>query len=213
LKRYVTAEGENYYNELIDSGRKFITVSAHIGSWDMLPVIASMFLGFKALIVGRESKSAALNRILENMRNVGDVVYVPQKGYIEKFAYYDKIGYLSGSILDHSSTCGDGVTAEFFGHRVSTLAGLLALCVRKGMPLLPCYLIRAGHSFRLIVHSPLYPTGEGRVREQIVNLASRLNKEYESIIREFPEQWYLLHRRFKRVEGPDGTMSNHIYRS
>ena len=51
-----------------------------------------------------------------------------------------------------------------------------------------------------------------KAKERIIKIAEDINKVYEEVFKEYPEQWYLIHRRFKRVELEDGTMSYHIYK-
>ncbi len=212
IDRYVTCEGKEHYDKLIADGQKYIFVSAHIGSWDLNAAVTSTAYKFKALIVGRENNSQAINKIIENKRTSGNIVYVHQQGYLEMLAKYEKEGYVSGSLLDHSTTQSDSLIAPFFNLRVPTLAGVAAVCARKKIPMLPCYLIRKEHGFHIVTHAPIYPNPDLKPKERILDILVRMNQEYETIIKKYPEQWYLLHRRFKKVEEPDGTISHRIYR-
>ncbi len=212
LEKYVTYEGKEHYDALRRDSLPFIFVNAHIGSWDLsVPVVTTQY-DFKALVVGRESNSEALNRILEEERSGNHIAYVTEKGYIEKVAEYDKLGYVTGSLLDHNITRSNSVAVPFFGLKVRTAAGIAAVCVRKKIPMLPCYLIRKEKGFHIVTHAPIYPNTELKPKERIEDLAARMNLEFETIIREYPDQWYLLHRRFKKVEGDDGKIYS-VYRS
>jgi KDO2-lipid IV(A) lauroyltransferase len=204
LDKYVTCEGKEHYDALRQNNIPFVFINAHMGSWDLsVPVITARY-GFKGLAVGREMNSRALNRILEEERSGEQVVYVTEKGYIEKVAEYEKQGYVTGSLLDHAITMSNSVTAPFFGLKVRTAAGIAAICARKKMPMLPSYLIRTKKGFHIVTHSPIYPDTTLKPKERIEDLAARMNSEFEKIIREYPDQWYLLHRRFKKVIGDDG---------
>ena len=212
LDKYVTYEGKERYDTLKSFGSRFVFINAHIGSWDLsVPVVMTCY-GFKALVVGRETNSKALNRLLEELRNSKDIVYVTEKGYIEKVAEYEKLGYVTGSLLDHSITKSNSVTAPFFGLRVRTAAGIAAMCVRKKIPMLPSYLIRLRRGFHIVTHPPIYPDVSLKPKERIADMAARMNAEFEKIISKYPDQWYLLHRRFKKVDDENGKTYS-IYRS
>lgn len=212
IDKYVTIENERYYKELREKGQNFAFVSAHMGSWDLVTAAISRMLDFKILIVGRESENKALNRIIEEHRTNENIVYMMNKGYINKVKEYEDKGYVTGSLLDHSTTASESIIAPFFGLNVRTLAGIPALCAKKKIPLLPAYLLRTENGFRAVIHPPIYPNSSLKPKERILDLCTRMNKDFENIIKEAPEQWYLLHKRFKKVEEPDGTISERIYR-
>jgi KDO2-lipid IV(A) lauroyltransferase len=50
-----------------------------------------------------------------------------------------------------------------------------------------------------------------RPKERIYDIALRINKAFEEVIRENPEQWYLLHKRFKKTEDENGKVSRSFY--
>jgi KDO2-lipid IV(A) lauroyltransferase len=213
LDKYVKCEGKEHYDKLVANDEKFLFINAHIGAWDLSSIVVSKLYGFKGLIVGRESKNKTLNRLLDDLRNTQELDYVTEQGYLERVAEYEKQGYVTGSLLDHGTTRGNSIIAPFFGYRVPTIAGIAAVSARKKIPMLPTYLIRTETGFLIVTHPPIYPNSELKPKDRILDLVTRMNAEFEVIIRKYPEQWYLLHKRFKRVEGTDGEISNSIYRS
>jgi KDO2-lipid IV(A) lauroyltransferase len=211
VNKYVTYEQKEYFDELVRNGRFYI-ISAHLGSWDLVSAVTSYVCNAKFLIVGRDGRKEWLNKFLLDTRNTDRVVYVSDKGYVEKIAEYEKMGYISGSLLDHSTTKSDNLVAPFFGLRVPTFAAIAALCVRKKMPMLPVYLLRTAKGFHVLIRPPIAPDNNLKAKARIADLATRMNMEYETVIRLYPEQWYLLHKRFKKAATPDGIERIHIYK-
>jgi KDO2-lipid IV(A) lauroyltransferase len=210
IERYVAYEGKQHYDNLIEKGERFAILTAHLGSWELAAQVIPTLYGFKALVAGRAAKIHSVEKAIRWMRNVGSVVYISDR-YIEKLSEYERRGYYSASLLDHGGTASDSVLAPFFGYKVYTLAGLCAMCVRRKIPMLPCYLLRTENGFKAITHPPIYPEKvEGDRKSRITMMAAQVNREYEKIIQQFPEQWYLLHRRFKRIE-ENGKISKRIY--
>lgn len=210
VEKYVTIENPQYYKQLVDAGQKFIFISAHIGSWDLAAPAYTVGMDAKAIIVGRETNSKTVNKLIDYMRNSGNIIYVQQHGFLDKMKEYED--YTPGSLLDHIGIGKDVLFAPFFGYRVETLIGSLVMAARKNIPLLPAYLIRTENGFLFTMNEAIYPNTELKPKERIYDLAVRMNEEYERIIRKYPEQWYLLHRRFKRVEEADGKSTRSVYR-
>ena len=213
VERYVTCENTHHYEELVKNKQQFLFISAHIGSWDLCAPVTANAVDFKAVIVGRMSNSKSVNRIIEDLRNNSDrIVYVHQYGYIDKVKEYSQKGYVAGSLMDHIGTASDSIYAPFFGLKVQTLMGMPLLSARRKIPMLPSYLIRTKTGFKVIMSEPLWPNLDLKPKERVMDLLIRMNEEYERIIRQYPEQWYLLHRRFKRVEEDNGKISSSLYR-
>ena len=92
------------------------------------------------------------------------------------------------------------------------IAGIPALCARKNYPIIFFFGLYDGFDTKVILKGPVYPDKNLKPKERIIKIAEDINKVYEEVFKEYPEQWYLIHRRFKRVELEDGTMSDHIYK-
>lgn len=212
IKKYVVSEGKENYDKLVQNDKKFVFVSGHMGAWDLNAQIATTMYNFKALIVGRKPKSKLINRLLLEGRNSDSVKYMTEEGYVGEAQKIEHDGYYTGALLDHSTTMSNSVIAPFFGLRVPTLSSAAVICVRKKIPFLPNYVVRSNKGYHIICRPPVYPNESLKVRDRVLDLVTRMNQEYEWIIRQHPEQWYLLHKRFKKVEEADGTISMRIYR-
>ena len=123
-----------------------------------------------------------------------------------------KTGGVLGLVGDQTGGS-DGVFAPMFGIEASTVAGPAALHLKFKSPLVPIVAWRESPG-RLVfeVRPKIYTddiledqespepmmSREERVRE----VCARINSAFEELIREHPEQWLWLHRRFKTR--PDG---------
>jgi KDO2-lipid IV(A) lauroyltransferase len=78
-----------------------------------------------------------------------------------------------------------------------TATSAAALALRFRCPLLPGRALRIGPArFRLVVEPPLPLPASGNVRADIASLTQAMNDCLERWIREWPEGWLWLHRRF-----------------
>jgi KDO2-lipid IV(A) lauroyltransferase len=88
-----------------------------------------------------------------------------------------------------------------FGVVATALTAPARIAAMAGVPVLPCSIARkpGGRGYLLTIYPPLadFPSGEGE-RDALV-----INRAIERLIRENPEQYLWVHKRYKRR--PDGT--------
>jgi KDO2-lipid IV(A) lauroyltransferase len=71
------------------------------------------------------------------------------------------------------------------------------MALRFGCPIVPTRLERTrGAHFRVTVHPPILPTAEPDFETAVVATVRRVNEMLEAWIRDRPDQWLWLHRRW-----------------
>jgi KDO2-lipid IV(A) lauroyltransferase len=95
----------------------------------------------------------------------------------------------------------DAVFVPFFGVPTATISGLPRLAKATGAAVVPC--ITRWQDGRYVTR--FYPAWENYPTDDVVDDTRRMNAFIEDRVREMPEQYFWLHRRFKtRPEGePD----------
>ena len=212
IKNHVTIEGRQIYEKVKNEDNKFVFVGGHFGTWSLLATIVPQALDTQVITIGRSTKNAALDKILDELRTFDRVKYVTHRGAMEKLSSYINEGCIPGVYIDHTATAKDCINANFCGYKVPVIAGIPALCARKNYPIVFFFGLYDGLNTKVILKGPVYPDKNLKPKERIIKIAEDINKVYEEVFKQYPEQWYLIHRRFKRVELEDGTMSNHVYK-
>jgi KDO2-lipid IV(A) lauroyltransferase len=91
----------------------------------------------------------------------------------------------------------DGIALPFFGRPAMTAPALAVLALRFDCDVLPARVERlAGARFRLTVYPPLPLPRSGDHHADVAMLMILVNQTLESWIRDRPEQWFWLHRRW-----------------
>lgn len=213
IKNHTTLENKEVYEKVKDEA--FVFVGSHFGTWSLLPNLGPKVLSTKAITIGRSTKNKALDKIIEELRTFERTRYVTHRGAIDKLTAYINDGYMPGVYIDHTATEKDCINANFCGYKVPVIAGIPALCVRKNYPIIMIFSLYDKNPMdtKIILKGPIYPDRTLSVKERVMKLAEDINKIYEEVFKEHPEQWYLIHRRFKRVALEDGTMSNYVYKT
>jgi KDO2-lipid IV(A) lauroyltransferase len=92
---------------------------------------------------------------------------------------------------------------DFFGYLVPTFKGPVLFSMRTGAPILPMFMRRHSNNLHQItIHPPLTLNITGDVEQDILSNTARLTKIIEAAIRDYPEQWLWIYRRFKRARDP-----------
>jgi KDO2-lipid IV(A) lauroyltransferase len=92
----------------------------------------------------------------------------------------------------------DAVFADFFGVKTATVTALSRLCQITGAKVIPAITRQTEDGYEL----RYYPAWENFPSDDPVADATRMNAFIEARIREMPEQYFWVHKRFKtRPEG------------
>jgi KDO2-lipid IV(A) lauroyltransferase len=89
---------------------------------------------------------------------------------------------------------------DFFGYLVPTFKGPVLFSMRTGAPILPMFMRRnLNNSHQITIHPPITLNITGNAEQDITSNTAQLSKLIEAAIREYPEQWLWIYRRFKRA--------------
>lgn len=98
-------------------------------------------------------------------------------------------------VTDQDFGARDAVFVPFFGVQAATITGLSRLCGATGAKVVPCITRQLPGGAGYVVK--FYPAWEDYPGGDIESDTRRMNAFFEERIREMPEQYFWLHRRFK----------------
>jgi KDO2-lipid IV(A) lauroyltransferase len=189
---------------LRDDGIGALLVGMHYGNWEL-----STVPGFRAGLAQRHFYRAPNNpyvdRLLVRLRAA-----MQQEGYLPKGAPGARLavallraGTHLGMLVDQKQD--EGIAAPFFGRDAMTTTAPAALARRLGVPVAAAQVVRLkGARFRIFVHE--FEVVKTADREADVAVTTRLiNARLESWVREHPEQWFWVHRRWPKALAGDSS--------
>jgi len=101
-------------------------------------------------------------------------------------------------MLDQNVQPDDGIFVRFFGRPASTTTVAAALAIKTGCALVPAHCVRRADGRYRMAYGPAVDWPRtGRRDEDIATLTQHLTSIIEGWVRETPEQWLWLHRRWK----------------
>jgi KDO2-lipid IV(A) lauroyltransferase len=108
-------------------------------------------------------------------------------------------------LLDQAIGGKHALFVPFFGRPAATSPALSMAALRTGAPTLVVVALRENGRLRFRVEGPFAVTDTGDRRRDLRDHTARVTAALERIIREAPEQWLWLHRRWKLAPPPDAA--------
>jgi KDO2-lipid IV(A) lauroyltransferase len=187
-------------------------LTGHIGAWEFINPALSKHFDQNAAIIGRRIKNKDLDDLVNHVRTSQGNKYIIHKNALKEMLNCINSNIPVAVLLDHSSTPKNAIFVDFFGVKTSFIAGPVTLAVKKNIPFKPFFLIRKGLKYEIIHYPLIYPDSSLPVKKRVYKMARDINEVYEDIISKYPEQWFMLHKRFKRTENENGEIENSFYR-
>ena len=189
-----------------DERRAGVLVSAHLGNWEVMPV-AAIRRGLDMTIIVREPNNPFVRPIIERLRSVAGGVRAAKGAPGAKAAFYAlRQGRVLGLLCDQKMN--EGISVPFFGIEAMTPTAPAQLALRLGCPLVPVRIERLGPArFRLSSFEAIEPPASGDREADAVAVMAAFNEILEHWIRDKPEQWLWLHRRWPEAAYRRAEMS------
>ena len=97
---------------------------------------------------------------------------------------------------------GDGIKVPFFSRKALTSPSFAKLSLKYNIPLIPIRIIRQKdkNNFNIEVADPLKITQDKELTmdKKIYKITREINKTLEKWIKQYPEQWFWVHNRWKQ---------------
>lgn len=189
--------GAEHVDGMRDDGLPGIFFSAHLGNWEICSLGASQ-RGCEITQVYRPINNAIADRLLRHARRTATRTML-RKGKGRQAAKGSLDTLRSGSHLAMlvDQKMNEGIPVPFFGREAMTAPALASLALKFRCPVVPARCERVeGARFRLTIYPPMALPDTGDVQTDVRRMMTEVNAMIEGWVRERPEQWLWLHRRW-----------------
>ena len=187
--------GFENFDRLRDDGKPGICFSGHIGNWEIASLGATR-RGLPLTLIYRAPNNPLVDRLIHWARRPVTEELLPKgsAGARRALATLQKGGHLA-MLVDQKMN--NGIAVPFFGRPAMTAPALAQFALKFDCPVVPVRVERLkGLCFRLTAYPPLEIVKTGDRQHDTLALMTRVNAIIEGWIRERPEQWLWLHRRW-----------------
>jgi KDO2-lipid IV(A) lauroyltransferase len=197
LLALVDVRGREHVDAAMAAGRGVILCAAHIGNWEVHGIAHGLLFG-AIDVVARPLDNPALDARVCAFRTMGGNSVVYKKKALARVLGAMRSGRGVAILLDQNVQAKDGIFVDFFGRPAATTTVAAALASKTGCALVPSHTeLRPDGRYALVYEPPLVWTTRGDRETDLAWITQELAHRAEAWIRETPEQWLWMHRRWK----------------
>ena len=192
VSEWIRYEGYEHFESALQCGRGVLFATAHLGNWE-LSAFAHALLSSPMHIVVRPLDNPKIDRVVERRRMLSGNRAIEKVNFLRAMLKALEANEAVGILIDQNSSLDQGVFVDFFGVPACAGTGFAKIAAHTGAAVIPGFALWSEQEKRYVLRFyPPVPIA-GNVEED----TARLHKLLEEVIRQFPDQWLWIHRRWK----------------
>ena len=195
IKRVVDTSELSKIDAILRHGNGAILLGAHFGNWELLGAAFGLG-GYPVNVIGRLSDNKKIGHIIDRYRRLVGMKVIQKNDPIRKVLRALSNNELVAILMDQN-TRKDMVFVDFFGRPAATAKGVAVFALRTGVPVVPAFIVREGKYHKILIGNPIYAHSSENTDNDIQRYTAQFSKVIESYIKQYPDQWFWLHNRWK----------------
>ncbi len=190
VDQWIRCEGMEHIKTALDRGRGLLFATGHLGNWE-LSAFAFALIERPIRMVVRPLDNPLIDALVTRYRGLSGNRSINKRGYargiLQALAMNEMVGILADQHVQ------DGVLIDFFGRPAATSTGIAKMAAHTGALVVPGFALWSPPERRYVLRffPPVVISGDPRADTERVQAA------IEAAIREYPDQWLWMHRRWK----------------
>ena len=199
IKKRVRIEHLEVLTDLLQRKKGIVFLTAHFGSWEIGAQAIILNTDVTVCAIAKSQSNILVDRVINQWREVFGVKVVPMGMSVREIIRTLHEGGIIALVADQTAPK-ESVSVEFFGRQVPTFEGPAVFCLKTGAPIvLGCAVRQEDGNYSMeLIHIPSDDL-TGATQENIRELTQRQVHLTEEMIRQHPEQWMWMHKRWKHV--------------
>ena len=192
LDQWIRAEGAEHFQAAIQRGRGVLFATAHLGNWELSAFAHGLLTG-PMNVVARPLDNPLIDRLVERRRALSGNRPLFKKDFARAILKALAANEAVGILADQNASLDSGVFVDFFGVPACASTGLAKLAAHSGAAVIPGFALwkEAERRYVLRFYPPVPMTGD------VTRDTQAVQQRIEAVIREYPDQWLWIHRRWK----------------
>jgi KDO2-lipid IV(A) lauroyltransferase len=199
FKKRVTTEDLKETLRLREKGKGMLLLLSHFGNWEMMGIMSKL-IGDSIMVLAKPmKKNKRIDQFVTEIRSAAGLEVVSSMKASRVVMKALSQNRIVGILIDQRAKRSEGIWVDFFGKKAPTTPGLAVLAMKTGAPVVPVFMVRDGFgTHRLVIQKPLELVHTGDIKKDVEANTQLFNHTLESMIRQYPDQWFWVHRRWER---------------
>lgn len=195
VDRYIDIINIERIQNAARSGRGTILLTAHFGDWELSSLVSSA-VGFPITVLVREQKMKRLNELLNRLRESNGCKVIRKGMDVKNLITALKENKIVG-ILSDQDAGKNGMLVDFFGRPTSSHSGSMEIAKRTDSLILPAFIVRTAGAYHKLYLEEYIDFRNTQSTDAVRENLQRYMALLERYVREYPDQWLWLHKRWK----------------
>ncbi len=196
-KRQVFLRAPTEALNVLLSGRPILFVTGHFGNWEAAGYTMGMF-GFKPHAIARPLDNPYLDDFLRKFRERTGQKVLAKRGDFDQMEKLLADGGLLATLADQDAGQ-RGLFVDFFGRPASTHKAVALMALEHKVPMVVAGTPTIDGKYHLWAVDVIYPEDYENAPDPVRAITQRFTAGLEKMIRETPEQYFWVHRRWKHA--------------
>jgi len=196
-RRYARFKNVERLKWLLKEGRGMLLVTGHYGNFEIAGYLLGLF-GFDIYSIARPLDNSYISKYVYGIRKRAGQKIVDKKGASALMEQIVSSGSALGFIADQDAGR-KGIFVDFFGRKASTYKSIGLLAITNNIPIAVGYARRVDDRFffEMGVQRIIFPEEWADKDDPLNWVTAAYTTAIEHFIRDDPEQYWWLHRRWK----------------
>lgn len=192
IDKWIRYEGYEHFEQALGRGKGVLFATAHLGNWE-LSAFAHALLAHPMHVVVRPLDNARIDRLVERYRSISGNRLIEKKDFARGILAALRDNEAVGILVDQNASPDNGVFMNFFGIPACAGTGFAKLAAHTGAAVIPGFALWSETERKFVLR--FWPAVE--ITGDVQADTARIQGVLESAIREYPDQWLWIHRRWK----------------
>ena len=200
VNEWIRYDGFEYFEEAKRRGKGVLFATAHLGNWE-LSAYAHALMAEPMSVVVRPLDNPRIDALVEKRRAMSGNTILGKRDFARSILKALARNEAVGILVDQNVGLNEGDFVQFFGMPACVSLTFAKLAARSGATVIPGFAVWNAKERRYVLkfYRPVEISGDALVDTQ------RIQSAVERAIREYPDQWLWVHRRWKtRPAGEKG---------
>jgi KDO2-lipid IV(A) lauroyltransferase len=195
VERLIAMDGLEHFRAAAAAGRGAVMVSGHFGNWEAAGAALRVYGVPISFLVG-EQTNARVDDVINDLRRAQNIGIITRTSALKKVLTTLRSNEVVCLLADQDARK-SGVVVNFLGRPASTVRGPAMFAIRGNCPIVPFSIHREGRGFRAVIEPPIWPDSSLDEEASVVAMTQAYTSALERVVRQYPEEYFWPHRRWK----------------